>query len=212
MSKSSGSIVKQRQDPLREHYRSAAEEARIADHARTIDDRADPFHGAVVLGEGLGSQWPFGIHRAVGGYHDGPNPGDMLCAALASCLDSTIRMVADRLEVPIKSLEVDVSAEVDVRGTLLVDRTVPVGFQDIDCRVRLQPAPDSDPTKLRLLYAAAEHSCVVLQTLRHGVQVRARVEAPFSEAENSQPVQPTGPIPPALPPHDRNEGLGRLPA
>lgn len=73
--------------------------------------------------------WSFGIHRAVGGYHDAPNPGDILCAALASCLDSTIRIIADRLGITLTSLEVDVTAEVDVRGTLVVNRDIPVGFQ-----------------------------------------------------------------------------------
>jgi uncharacterized OsmC-like protein len=86
-------------------------------------------------------------------------------------------MVADRLEIRIESLEVAVSAEVDVRGTLLVDRSIPVGFQVIDCRVRLQPARDADPSKLQVLFAAAEHSCVVLQTLRHGIPVHTRVDA-----------------------------------
>jgi uncharacterized OsmC-like protein len=162
MSKSSASIVKQR--PLRERYRVAAEEARIMDGARTIDDRADPFHGAVALGEGHNSLWQFGIHRAVGGYHDRPNPGDILCAALASCLDSTIPMVADRLRIHLEALEVAVGAEADVRGTLLVDRTVPVGFQGIDWHVRLRAARDADPTKLQVLFAAAEHSCVVQRT------------------------------------------------
>jgi uncharacterized OsmC-like protein len=177
------SIVKERQDPLRARYRSAAAEARITDSARTtFDSGSDPFHGTVVPGEGRGAQWRFGIHRAVGGYHDLPNPGDMLCAALASCLDATLRMVASRLEVPIRSLEVAVDADLDVRGTLLVDRSVPVGFQRMQCRVHLQPADSADPAKVQMLVAAAEHSCVVLQTLRKGVPIEARVGQPISHA------------------------------
>jgi uncharacterized OsmC-like protein len=183
MDKTSVSIVKQRQDPLRERYRSAANEARIIDYARTTSDGvADPFHGTVAPGEGRGAQWRFGIHRAVGGDHDLPNPGDMLCAALASCLDSTIRMVADRLDIRIDALEVAVRAEVDVRGALLVDRSVPVGFQGMQCRVQLQPSAEVDPAKLPMLLAAAEHSCVVLQTLRGGVPIETRVDGPRSEA------------------------------
>lgn len=183
MGQRSASIVKQRQDPLRERYRSAANEALITDFARTIDDgAADPFHGVVVPGEGYGTQWHFGIHRAVGGDHDLPNPGDMLCAALASCLDATIRMVADRLQIRIEALEVAVSAEVDVRGALLVDRSAQVGFQHMQCRLRLRPAGDPDSAKLQMLLAAAEHSCVVLQTLRTGVPVETRVVGPLREA------------------------------
>ena len=124
-----------------------------------------------------GAPWLVGIHRAVGGYHDLPNPGDILCAALAACFHSTLRIIADRLEIPIADLEVTTRAEVDVRGTLLVDRNVPVGFQQIKCQVRLQPAANvSPPEKVKMLQAAAEHSCVVLQTLRNGVPVQTQFD------------------------------------
>lgn len=183
MGRTATSIVKERQDPLRERYRSVPNEALITYHARTIDDRrGDPFHGAVLLAEGLGAQWGFGIHRAFGGDHDLPTPGDMLCAALASCLDATIRMMADRLDLRIDALEVAVSAEADVRGELIVDPSVPVGFQRIRCWLRLRPAQDADPARLRMLLAATEHSCTVLQTLRKGVPVETRVVEPVREA------------------------------
>jgi uncharacterized OsmC-like protein len=158
---------------LRERYQQAAREALITDRARTtggID--TDPFHGYVSPGsKDYGIVWPFSIHSAVGGYHDGPNPGDLLCAALATCLDSTIRMIANRLHITLSALEVDVTADVDVRGTLLVDRQVPVGFQKMRCHVDFQATPGTDPKLLEKLMAAAEHSCVNLQTLRSGVAV-----------------------------------------
>jgi uncharacterized OsmC-like protein len=177
-------IAKQRQDPLRERYRTAADEARIIDSARTVmNGSEDPFHCTVVAGEGQGAFWPAGIHRAVGGYHDLPNPGDILCAALASCLHSTLRIIADRLEIPIANLEVSTRAEVDVRGTLLVDRNVPVGFQQIKCQVRLKPEANVPPEKVKMLQAAAEHSCVVLQTLRNGVPVQTQFDETRSLAD-----------------------------
>jgi hypothetical protein len=54
---------------------------------------------------------------------------------------------SDRLEIAIANLEVSTGAEVDVRGTLLVDRNVPVGFQQIKCRVRLGPAANVPPKR-----------------------------------------------------------------
>ncbi len=68
--------------------------------------------------DGCGISVPVGVHRAVGGPHDMPTPGDLLCAALASCQDSAVRMVANRLGVEILALEVRVTAQVDVRGAL----------------------------------------------------------------------------------------------
>jgi uncharacterized OsmC-like protein len=162
--------VRARQQPLRDRYKVAPAEAMITDHARTINGvETDPFHGTVVPGsQDYGVEWPFGIHHAVGGYHDGPNPGDLLCAALATCLDSTIRIIANRLEV-------DVSANVDVRGTLVMDRAVPVGFQTMRCHVTIHTTEGTDPQLVEKLLAAAEYSCVNLQTLRSGVAVELGV-------------------------------------
>jgi len=172
-------IVKQRQDPLRERYRTAPDEARIIDGAETVmHESEDPFHSTVMAEHG--TPWRVGIHRVIGGYHDLPNPGDILCAALASCLHSTLRIIADRLEIPVVGLEVSTRAELDARGTLLVDRNVAVGFQQIRCQVRLKLAADVPPEKVKMLQAAAEHSCVVLQTLRNGVPVQTQ----FDEAQS----------------------------
>ena len=111
------SIVKRRQEPLRARYQTAAHDARILDSARSLDSCAkDPFHGVVMIGGEQSGPWKFGIHRAVGGYHDLPNPGDLLCAALASCLDATVRMIADRLDIRLDHLEVSVEASADARG------------------------------------------------------------------------------------------------
>jgi uncharacterized OsmC-like protein len=175
LSKDTLSVVRQRQDPLRARYRSAAGEALITDCAHTIDSSGqDPFHGVVVMGEGHGHPWRFGIHRAVGGYHDLANPGDILCAALAACLDSTLRIIADRLDIRIESLNIETTVEADARGTLLVDRSVPVAFQRMESRVRLRLA-EPDAAKVQMLMAAAEHSCVVLQTLRGGVSTSVHI-------------------------------------
>src|SRR5215470_14908219 len=184
MSVVNGTDVRARQDPLRARYKEAPHEALIVDRGRTTRGvEADPFHGYVAPGsKDYGIVWPFGIHAAIGGYHDMPNPGDLLCTALATCLDSTIRIIAERLRVTLTSLTVDVTGEVDVRGTLVVDRQVPVGFQKMHCRVDFEAAPGTDPTMVEKLLAASEYSCVNLQTLRGGVAV----ETSFHGGESSR--------------------------
>lgn len=165
--------VRQRQNPLRARYEERPGDAWITDRGRTVwSPDLDPFHGRIRAGShDYGLVWPFGIHRAVGGDHDLPNPGDVLSAALAACLDSTIRIIADRNGVVLDHLAVDVRSEVDVRGTLKVDTSVPVGFQRIKCDVSIRAADGTDPGLIRRIVAAAEHSCVNLQTLRNGVPV-----------------------------------------
>jgi len=181
------SQVTQRQDPLRARYAEDPTDAHIVDAARTRDGLSrDPWHGQVVPGDhDYGAAWSVGMHRAVGGYHDEPNPGDMLCAAFAVCLDSTIRMIADRWGVPLTALGVAVEGDVDVRGTLMVDQSVPVGFQAMRCTVTVDAAPRTPRAKVEKLVAAAEHCCVNLQTLRAGVPIETRLVSPSDSSPPS---------------------------
>ncbi len=134
-------------------------------------EKKDSVHGAVELANSGGVRHQYGIHSAVGGDHDAPNPGDYLCAALAACLHSTLRMVAKRLGVTILNSEVMATAQVDVRGALMVDSSVPVGFQRLHCDVSLEVPDDTGQRTLNTLMASAEHSCVVFQTLQSGTKV-----------------------------------------
>ena len=155
-------------------YRREPERAMIQDGARTHQTRyaaTDPLHTEVEVGLGYGVTMPVGVHRALGGLHDFPNPGDILCTALAACTDSTVRQIAGQLNVHIESLEVTVAGDVDVRGALCVGKDAQVPFQHMDVSVDLRLSPGT-PERLRTkLLAAAEHCCVVLQTLRQGVPV-----------------------------------------
>jgi uncharacterized OsmC-like protein len=166
------SVVLQRQAPLRAAYKEHPEQALILKRAWTeFDVGQDAFHGVVVPGEPYRVSWQYGTDRAVGGFHDAPNPGELLCAALASCQDATLRMVADMLGVKLRQVEVEVIGKVDVRGSMAVDRGTPVGFESLQCRVRFQAAPNTPPELCQRLIAQAERSCINLQTLRAGVPV-----------------------------------------
>jgi uncharacterized OsmC-like protein len=169
---SHASLVLGRQEPLRRRYRAAPQEAWITDRATAVggaDD--DPFHGTLEAGDGYGVRWRVGIHRAVGGFHDRPNPGDILCAALAACFDTTLRMIAARMGISVTLLWVRVTGDVDVRGTLAVEREVPVGMQQMHCRLELGAAGEPPKAALERLVRATERACVVLQTLRNGVPI-----------------------------------------
>lgn len=160
-------IVQNAQAALRNQYKESPSLAMVTDHARTCGtDPADPFHSIVEPMDGCGVSVPVGVHRALGGLHDAPTPGDLLCAALAACQDSSVRMVANLLGVEILALEVRVTAQVDVRGTLGMDPNVPVGFQSMNCDVHLQVHEDTPPKLLSSLQKAAQRCCVVQQTLR----------------------------------------------
>ncbi len=159
--------VYDQQKPLKARFRETPELAMVVDHARTAGKIAsDPFHSAVEPMDGCGVSVPVGVHRAVGGLHDAPTPGDLLCAALAACQDSAVRMVANLLGVELLELEVRVTASVDVRGTMAMDASVPVGFQAMTCDVRMKAKDGTSPDLLQKLQVAAERCCVVQQTLK----------------------------------------------
>lgn len=173
------SIVATRQVPLRQLYHDAPQRARTRKTARTSSVRipaSDPFHGEVEIGEGYGAHVRFGVDRYVGGLHDAPNPGDLMCAALAACTDGAVRMVANLLGVHLQALDVEVTGELDVRGCLAIDRDVRVGFEGLSCRVRVEAAAGTEPRLLRALVASAERVCVNLDTLRSGIAVTVASE------------------------------------
>lgn len=164
--------VVSRQAELRRSYATDPGRA-ISEKRVTTEERptTDAVHGTVVAPDHPGVSWDYGIDSKVGGLDDLPNPGHLICAALAACMDSTIRMIADHLGVGIDHLEVDVEGDVDVRGCMAMDSSVRPGFRRLDCAVRLQPATGADPQRVRILVAQAERLCVTLDTLRNGVPV-----------------------------------------
>lgn len=126
---------------LRALYVERPDEAISAKWARTSSSRiaaGDPLHGEVEVGRGYGVSLDYALDEKVGGLSDHPNPGDLFCAALAACEDRTIRMVAALLGVPLEELEVEVTGDLDVRGTLGIHPDVRVGFQRAPL---LDPAP-----------------------------------------------------------------------
>ncbi len=186
------SEVLDRQAPLRAEYKEDPSRALTRKWARTSTTGAppgDPFHGVVEVGRGYGVTMRYGLDRFIGGLHDLPNPGDLLCAALASCLDGTIRMVADIFEVELEDLSVEVEGELDVRGTLAVDPEVRVGFEALSCRARLHPAPGSDSRRVRRLLEAAERSCVNADSLLGGVELDLDCEIVSTEKGENDAVR-----------------------
>ncbi|WP_162418143.1 OsmC family protein [Cyclobacterium roseum] len=165
------SEVVRRHNKLKAIYDDDPKEALITDSAVVKGENLeDPFHSNVFMNDELNVPLKTGLHRAVGGDHDYATPGDILCAALAVCLESTLRMIADRLEIQLDQTKVSVEAAVDVRGTLRFDKSVPVGFQKMNLEV-VSGAKNAGEKVLNSLFGAAVRSCVVYQTLKPGIPI-----------------------------------------
>lgn len=169
------SIVYQRHQPLNALYLKDPQKAMIIDVAEVIGTNLDdPFRTSVNINDELQVSFPIGVHRAIGGDHDFPNPGDILSAALAACFESTLRMIANRLQIELKETRVKASAIVDVRGTLMLDPSVPVGFQQMKLDIELKGRTVKE-NMLPTLVNAAKHCCVIYQTIKKGIPIEVNI-------------------------------------
>src|SRR5262249_47719788 len=102
--------------------------------------------------------------------HDDTVPGELLCAALAACMDSTIRMLAARGRIDVERLTVLATGDLDARGALGA-AGIPAGMQSMRLEIQLRVRPGTRLDAARCLIYAAERRSVVLATLRSGVPV-----------------------------------------
>ncbi len=163
--------LRAKQAPLKQRYRDdpATAEVTLRAHAR-LDSAGVSCR--VETGRAIAEA---GLHPATGGDGSRLCSGDMLLEALAACAGVTLRAVATALGLDIRDGVVHAEGDLDFRGTLGVDRDVPVGFQ----RIRLTFELDTDATteQLATLERLTERYCVVLQTLRTQPEIAVRTAA-----------------------------------
>ena len=165
------------QRPIREGYN--ADPATAVQRLRVTGgtaDLADPLHVESEPASVPGWTFRAGAHPAVGGVGDVPCSGDVLLAALVACQEITLRMVAANMGIAIEHLEVVAEADWDPRGTLAMGREYPIGIRAITCRTTVTIAGDERGERAERLLRSAERYCVVLDTLRTGVEVDASIE------------------------------------
>lgn len=152
--------LRARQAPIKARYREAPELARVPARAECRLDTADiacripVWHGETVAG----------LHKATGGSGALACSADMLLEALVACAGVTLRAVATAMGVSLRAGRVTAEAHWDARGTLGLDRAVPVGLTDIALRFELDT--DAEPDKMQRLVDTTERYCVILQTLK----------------------------------------------
>ena len=90
--------------------------------------------------------------------------GDLLLGALAACAQITCQLVAVAMGIATRHVQVTVSGDLDLQGTLGISKEVPVGFEAIRVHFDID-APQATPEQLRALREKTEQYCVVMQTL-----------------------------------------------
>ena len=148
------------QKPLKDRYRAEPSAAMITLSAVGASGDA-PIACSVEVGRAIHEAQ---AHSGVGGAGTAACSGDMLLGALAACAQITCQMVATAMGLPVSKISVTAEGDLDLRGTLGVDREVPVGFQDIRLRFDVD-APELSGAQIDELIEKTRRYCVVLKTL-----------------------------------------------
>ena len=160
--------LRELQAPIKERYRDDPGAALITLEADgTLDDGISC---SVDTGRALVRA---GLHPGTGGDASLACSGDMLLEALAACAGVTMRSVATAMGLQVSG-SIHAEGDLDWRGTLGIDRDVPVGFKSI--RLRFDLKSDASEEELAALQEKTERYCVVLQSLASSPQLSVSMQ------------------------------------
>ncbi len=109
----------------------------------------------------------------LGGVDSAPQPVEVLLSALAGCVTAGIATNAAMFAVPIDSLEIDLEADIDLRGVLGHDKSARNGVTDIRYTVTIQsPAPEDQVRKCK---ETIDRKSPVRDTLANPVNITSRL-------------------------------------
>ena len=148
------------QKPLKDQYRRDPSSSRITLTAKG-SATATPMSCSVDIGRAI---YQAEAHTGVGGTGAAACSGDLLLGALAACAQITCQLVSTAMGGPTKHIDVTVTGDMDLSGTLGISRDIPVGFEAIRLQFNLD-APEATPEQLKSLQEKTEQYCVVMQTM-----------------------------------------------
>jgi uncharacterized OsmC-like protein len=156
------------QAPLRDRYRTDPASARTPVSA--TGDFSDD--GVTCTVAGWAGPVRAGLHPATGGDGADACSGDLLLEAVLACAGVTLRSVATAMGLDLGEVSLRADAAFDARGTLGIDRDVPVGIEDLE--VVAEVSGDVDDAALERLARSTERYCVVGQSLREPPRIVVR--------------------------------------
>lgn len=150
-------------------------------HFRVSNTWLDANHNCTTVTDFYGAgqeqthKQPFELHAdeppILAGGDDGANPVEHLLHALASCVTTSLVTHAAVKGIDIEEMESKLEGDIDLRGFLGLDATVPKGYTNIRVTFRVK----TDEENLVKLKKLAEFS-PVYNTLIHGTKVDIQVE------------------------------------
>ena len=152
-------------DSLRETISATQEKYRL-----NPTEALASFHSNSKLVDGFRSDVIIRDHHVVvdeppqlGGGDAGPNPIELLLAALGTCQEITYKAYAAAMGIDIARVSVELEGDIDLRGFFGVDATVRAGYQKIRGTVHIESAASREA--LQKLKAAVDLHCPLLDML-----------------------------------------------
>lgn len=108
----------------------------------------------------------------LGGVDSAPTPAETLVAALAGCVTSGIATNAALFGVPLDAIDIEMEADIDVRGLLGHDKSVRNGMGDIRYTVTIQSPAAED--KVRKCKETIDRKSPVRDTLANPVNITSQ--------------------------------------
>jgi len=153
------------QAPLKQGYREDPERAVVTMRAEGVVEVA----GQACTLKSFAGKVRAGLHEAAGGSGAEACSGELLLESLVACAGVTFSAVATNMDLAIRSCRIVAEGQMDFRGTLGIDRNVPVGLTSV--RLIFQVDSDLEDATRNKLISLTERYCVVYQTLLNGVAV-----------------------------------------
>lgn len=190
--------LREKQKPLKDKYRSDPNSALV-----TLSSSGSLDVGLTCsLANAAQAKKVAGLHPAAGGAGFDASgelcSGDMLLESLVACFGVTVRAVATSMGIPIEGGSIICQGDLDFRGTLGIKdengQAVPVGFKSIRLILRLE-VEDEHKESVEKLIQLSERYCVVLQTIKQGVNVETQLSHAGKAGPNVRPDQDAAPKP-----------------
>ena len=151
------------QAPLKEGYRENPASAVVTMRAEGVVEVA----GQACTMNSFAGVVRAGLHKAAGGSGAEACSGELLLESLVACAGVTFSAVATNMGLAIRSCRIIAEGDMDFRGTLGIDKNVPVGLTSV--RLIFQVDSDLEDATLNKLISLTERYCVIYQTLQKGV-------------------------------------------
>lgn len=109
----------------------------------------------------------------LGGTDAGMNPVELVLVALGTCQEIMYAACAALMGISLNKVKVNVDGDMDIRGLLAMDDSIPAGYSKIGFETTIES--DADEETLKKLVDMVEAHCPVMDTLVRSIPVNGTV-------------------------------------